>query len=589
MYVGMACVFSGCGGGGSPEVSSRQFGPPVQDVAVAPSTGEVDPIANPEAKKGGAFVTWGGEFPKSLNLWLDFNSFSAQIGGLMFEPLVGLHPVKEEPIGVLAESWEISSDKKTYTFKISPQARWSDGKPVTAEDVQFYYDVIMNPKHLTSLFRVDLSRFARPEIVDEKTVRIVTQEAHWKNFWAAGAFYALPKHAWKDIDFNQINFDFPVVSGPYKLHEVKTNRLIILQRRADWWGRTQSFNQFKYNFDYLVYRAVEDRNKALEILKRGDFDVYPIYTARIWAQQTKFPQVEKNWVVRQKIFNHEPKAFQGFSINLRRPQFQDVRVREALARLLNRELMLEKLMFNEYFLLNSYCPDLYPGNRNPDAPFLNYDPIKARELLKQAGWTVNDAGILTQNGKPFELTIMHSGENLPHFDIYLEDLKTVGIQARIEIISQASFTDRVNNHNFDIVWRAWSASRLRDPETQWHSKTADEIATQNVSGLKDAEIDRLIESQKNEMDLSKRNEIMKKIDSRLTQLQPYVLLWQSDSHKLLYWRRFGTPRYILDRYTNEDCIVSYWWFDEKKSAALDEAVKSGQSLPPEPAEIHYPE
>ncbi|MEI8340331.1 MAG: extracellular solute-binding protein [Verrucomicrobiota bacterium] len=552
--------------------------------------GEADPIAVEGARKGGSFSTWAGEFPKSLNMWLDFNSFSMQVSSLMFEPLVDLHSTKDEPVGLLAESWEISPDKKVFTFKIHPSAKWSDGKPVTAEDVQFYYDVMMNPKNLTSLFRVDLSRFARPEIVDEKTVRITAQEPHWKNFWTAAGFFAFPKHAWKDVDFNQQNFEFPVVNGPYAIGEVKTNRSIQLKRRSGWWGLVKRYNANKYNFDVLNFKAMEDRSKALEVLKKEEFDAYTVYTAKIWAQDTNFPQVEKNWIVRQRIFNKDPKGFQGFALNLRRPAMQDLRVRQALAHLLNRELMNDKLMFNQYFLLNAYFPDLYPDNQNPEAPLTKYDPEKARALLKEAGWQVGPDGVLAKDGQTFKLTVLHhEGSDLRHLNIYIQDLKAVGIDANIDLVSQSSFTKRVDNHDFDMIWVNWEGSRLRDPESMWSSKQADEVATQNYCGVKDAEIDQLIEQQKTEMDLAKRNEILKKIDARLIALSPYVLMWQSGSVRLLYWNKFGTPKYVLGKFGDERGAMEYWWADPEKEKALSEARKNNVALPKLPGEVRYQE
>lgn len=572
-----------------PRETSGAF-PPVVESDVVLEAGERDPIASPEAAKGGVYSTWGGPFPKSLNMWLDYNSFAAQIGGMLFEPLVGMHATEDKPVGVLADSWEISPDGRTYTFRIHPDAKWSDGQPVTAEDVQFYYDTMMDPKNLTSLFRVDLSRFARPEVVDEKTVRITAEEPHWKNFWTAAGFVALPKHAWKDVDFNKINFEFPVVSGPYELADVKMNRSVTLKRRGDWWGRVKPYNAGKHNFDYLVFRSTEDRNKVLEMLKKGDIDSYPIFTAKIWAEQTGFPQAQKNWVVKQSVFNKEPKSFQGLALNLRRPVFQDIRVRRALAHLLNRELMNEKLMFNQYFLLNSYYPDLYPDNINPDAPLVKFDPEKARALLEEAGWTVGADGFLTKDGQRLTVTILHyDGTDLRHLNVYLQDLKAVGIDARIEVISRASFTKRVDDHDFDMIWSAWGASRLRDPESMWSSKTADEIATQNYPGVKDAEIDRLIELQKTEMDAGRRNEILRQIDARLVEIMPYVLLWQSGSNRLLYWNKFGTPPTVLGKYDGADSALVYWWHDPAKDAALREAQKADRALPAQPAEVRYPE
>ncbi|MDD5198352.1 MAG: extracellular solute-binding protein [Terrimicrobiaceae bacterium] len=579
---------SACGKkSGAPQPQS----PAVKDAAIQVETsGEPDPMAVPSALRGGSYATWGGAFPKSLNMWLDYNSFSAQVCGLMFEPLVEMHSTKDEPVGALAKSWEISPDGKTYTFTINPAARWSDGQPVTAEDIQFYYDVMMNPKNLTSLFRVDLSRFARPEVVDAHTVRITASEPHWKNFWTAAGFVALPKHAWKDADFNKQNFEFPVVSGPYELSDVKMNRSITLKRRGNWWGRVKQYNVGKYNFDQLVFKSTEDRNKVLEMLKKGDIDAYPVYTAQIWAEKTDFPQVQKNWIVRQNVFNKEPKAFQGLALNMRRPILQDVRVRQALAHLLNRALMNEKLMFNQYFLLNSYFPDLYPNNQNPAAPITEYDPEKARALLKDSGWQVGPDGVLAKDGQAFSLTILHyDNSDLRHLNIYLQDLKAVGIDAKLDIVSRATFTKRVDSHDFDMIWTNWSASRLRDPETLWSSKTADDIATQNLSGVKDAEIDKLITRQKTEMDLGKRNEILKQIDARLVTIVPYVLMWQSGSARLLYWNKFGTLPTVLPKYGTEDAALVYWWLDPAKDAALQAAQKSGAALPALPAEVHFPE
>ena len=319
-----------------------------------PLYGEADPIALGNAQSGGTFTTWGGSFPKSLNMFLDYNAFSANVMGLLYEPLISLHSTENRPVGVLAESWEIAEDKMTFTFKIRDEATWSDGRPITSKDIQFYYDVMLDPKNLTSLFRVSLKRFERPVAVDDKTVLIKANTKHWNNFFGAGKMVALPSHIWTGQDFNKINFEFPVVSGPYQLGDVKKGRSISLQRRNDWWGRTNRYNSGKYNFNKVVYRSMTDRNKALEAFKKGVFDAYPIYTSSIWMKKTGFDQVEKGWVIRQTVYNQKPKGYQGLAINLRNPKFEDIRVRQALGYLLNREAMNEKFMYNQYFLLNSF-------------------------------------------------------------------------------------------------------------------------------------------------------------------------------------------------------------------------------------------
>ena len=551
--------------------------------------GEIDPIANPDAIKGGTYKTWGSSFPKSLNMWLDYNSFSKQVTDLLFENLVTLHSTKNEPVGILAQSWTISDDIKTFTFKINPQATWSDGKPISAEDIQFYYDVMMNSKNMTSIFRVDLKRLERPIVIDEKTLQVTAKEMHWSNFWAASGLYAFPKHLWKDVDFNKQNFEFPVVSGPYKIKEVKKNRYITLERRNDWWGRIREYNQYKYNFDNVKYKFMEDRNKALEAFKKGVIDAYAIYTSSIWMMQTDFDAVKKGWVVKQRIFNQEPKSFQGFAINLRRPIFQDVRVRKALCLLVNRKLMNEKLMYNQYYLLNSYFPDLYPNNTNPDVPVREYDPDKSRKLLNEAGWNVGTDGLLRKNGNIFNVSFITYTEDHRHLNIYLEDLKKVGIQANIEQLSLSSVRKRIDNHDFDLFWQNWAASRLRDPEGMWHSSTADQIASNNRSGIKDPTIDSLIEIQKTELSLDKRNDLVRLIDKRLTEIIPYVLLWGADNNRILYWDRFGTPACTFDKFNREDVIVTYWWVDSKKDELLQNAMKNNLSFEPKTGDVHYKE
>jgi len=551
--------------------------PPVYENA----TGEFDPIAVPnEAVPCGEISLWGAAMPRSLNMWQDYNSFSVSVISMLFEPLAELHATENRPVGVLASSWEISPDGMSYSFEIDSRAKWSDGKPVTAYDVQFYYDVIMDPKNLTPIFKVGLSRLERPEVQDSLHFTVKAIDPHWGNFWEAAGMVAFPKHIWENADFNSIRFEFPVISGPYEIKQMKIDRSLELARRADWWGRQKNYNAGKYNFNKITYRFMEDRNKALEALKKGDFDAYPIYTSSIWINQTDFDAVKKGYVLKNRVFNQEPKGFQGFALNLRRDKFNDVRVRKALSLLLDRELMNEKFMFNQYFLLNTYYPSLWEGNRNPNAPLYLYAPDSARKLFEEAGYTVNAQGKLTgKDGKQFELTFLNHAEDVRHTTKFQEDLKAVGIEAKIETVSLSTFRQRIDEANFDLCWIAWGAGRLSDPEASWHSKTANDRGTNNVPGLQDSIIDSLIEAQKTEQDLNIRNEILKKLDIRLTEIIPYILLWQSENNKILHWNRFGYPKSLYGKYNREEAIPVYWWLDPKKAAILQAAQKNGEILP----------
>ena len=543
------------------------------------ATGEFDPIASKDARPCGAITLWGSAMPKSFNMWEDYNSFSAELMGMMFEPLVSLQSTEDREVGILADSWSVSEDGKTFTFHVDPRAKWSDGKPVTAEDVQFYYDVIMDEKNLTPIFKVGLSRFDRPEIVDSLTVKMTAKESHWGNFWEAAGMLAFPKHVWAGKDFNQIRYEFPVVSGPYKIKTFREDRYVELARRADWWGFKKNWNRGKYNFEKIRYRFMNDQTKALEAFKKQDINAYAIYTSSIWMKQTDFDAIQKGWAVKQRIFNKEPIGFQGMAINLRKPQFQDVRVRRALNMLLNREAMNEKYMYNQYFLLNSYYPDLWEGNQNPTATLYKFNPDSARALFAEAGYKVNAQGVLEKDGKPFAINFITSQEDLRHLTLFQEDLKKVGVVATIEQMSQSTLRKRLDDADFDLYWVNWGAGRLRDPEASWISTTALQKGTNNLAGVQDKVVDSLINLQKTEFDLAKRNEILKALDNRLAEIVPYVLMWQCDHHRILYWNRYGTPEKVFDRFNREDAIPVYWWLDPTKSAALDKAMKAGESLP----------
>lgn len=563
---------------------------PETSIYPADADGEFDPMADLSAVPCGTIRLWGSAMPKSFNMWEDYNSFSAGLMSLMFEPLVSLHSTEDRPIGILADRWEISADSMTFTFHIDPRARWSDGVQITAEDVQFYYDVIMNPQNLTPIFKVGLSRFERPKIIDSLTLSITAKDVHWANFWEAAGLVAFPKHVWKDADFNQIRYRFSVVEGPYQISDFREERYVELSRNANWWGFHKNWNRGKYNFEKIRYRFMEDRTKALEAFKKGDLDVYAVYTSSIWMKQTDFDAVQKGWAVKQQIFNREPIGFQGMAMNLRRDKFKDVRVRKALSYLMNRQLMNEKYMYNQYFLLNSYYPDQWPSHDNPHAENYPFDMDKARALLTEAGYIPGNKGMLEKDGIPFTISFITASEDMRHLTFYQETLQKAGIQVSIEQISQSTLRKRLDEADFDMYWIAWGSSRLNDPEASWSSATANDPGTNNLTGVQDPIIDSLIHLQKTEFDLKKRNEILRALDTRLTEIVPYVLMWQCDFHRVLYWNRFGMPKNVYAKFGREDeSIPVYWWLSTEKKQKLDAAMAEGKELPLEASEVHYAE
>ncbi|MCH8511088.1 MAG: extracellular solute-binding protein [Kiritimatiellae bacterium] len=547
------------------------------------------PLASEWAEPGGRYRAFASQYPRSFNYYLDQNVFSAQLFGHQFETLITRNPITLDPEPALAERVEVSEDKTTFTVYLDPRAKWSDGKPITADDVIWTFNAIMDDANLTGPHKVGLANFEPPEKIDERTVRFVSTEVHWRNLWSVGGFNILPKHWWeKQEDFNRVNFEFPVVSGPYKITRLNEPQSVLLSRREDYWAKDDPRLEGLMNFDEIQYRFYTERDVALDNFLRGEFDIHAVYTARFWVERATGERFDNNWIVKQRVFNYRPQGFQGFAMNLRRPLFEDVRVRKALAHLLDRERMNATLMYNQYALTRSYFEDLYPEG-NPHE-LIAFDISKARALLAEAGWEVDDQGRLRKDGRRFVINFLTRDGTAERFLlIYREALSQVGIELNINRKDWSAWSADMRDFNFDMTWAAWGAGVFKDPEGMWHGKHAGTPNSSNVTGFQNEEVDRLIESIATEFDVEKRHEVVRKIDAILVDQVPYVLLWNSDHTRLLYWNKFGTPEHVLGKYGDERGSESYWWIDLDLEEDLRDAREQGLKMPGRPYQINFNE
>lgn len=548
-----------------------------------------NPLASPDAVPGGELSVFGGPTPKSFNYYLDHNTFSAEVFSAMYETLLGMHPISADYVPGLAKRWSISDDKKTFTFWIDERARWSDGRPVTAEDVKWTYESIMDPGNMTGPHKIPMERFNPPEIVSKLVVRFTAKEVHWQNLGAAGTFAILPRHAFENEDFNKINFSFPVVSGPYRLGAVEESIYAKLIRRKDWWGRQLASNRNTGNFDTITFLFFAERENAFEAFKKGKIDLFPIYTSRLWVKETTGEKFQKNWIVKQRVRNYNPIGFQGFAMNMREPPFDDIDTRMAMSHLLARERMNRTLMYSQYFMHRSYFEDLYSEDTPCPNSYYEFNKEKARELLQSAGWSANPkTGLLEKNGKPFIFRFLTRSSSSDKFlAIYAEDLKDVGIEMKLDKKDWASWSKDMDEFNYQMTWAAWSAGIFKDPESMWSSREATRRGGNNITGFKDARVDELIEKQKAIFDVRKRHEICREVDALVAAECPYALLWNINYVRLLYWNKLGVPDTVLSKYGDERSAYWYWWYDEDAAADLDDAMQNGDFLPEVSTEISF--
>ncbi|MBN1799846.1 MAG: ABC transporter substrate-binding protein [Spirochaetales bacterium] len=556
----------------------------------------------PAAADQNMIVVGERQMQKSLNCFIDYNSFSIEVAQLVYERLCERNTETWELEGRLAQSWSISPDKLTYTFMLNKNARWADGSPVTSADVIFTYDTIMNPENLTTVFRMFYeAAFERVYAPDDYTVVFQAKTPRWFNFVHASSFLVLPKHEFEGGDFNKdFNLMLPPGSGPYVIEDVEPERFIVLRKRPDYWAKELPQKQGMYNFERIKYKFILEDEIRLESLKKGDIDLMIPPTSKDWVEWTEEDppyQVTQNWILTRKVYNYKPELYQGFHMNMRKKIFQDIRVRKALAYLLNIDLLNEKLMYDQYIPLYSYFPSFF--NNDADLPRFNYNPEKARALLAAAGWNkVDSEGVLMNDqGKRFEIEFLYYTQSFEkHLTIYKEDCAKVGVRINLNLISIAAYRKRVfEDLEFDMVNIAWGVdpgTLFPSMEDGWKSDTADLPNTNNIVGYKNPELDVLIDSYLEEFDIDKRLEILKRMDLILARDVPVILLWYAPYTRVYYWNKFSTPPKILKKYTDsasEDSYLTNWEIDGSKLRALQEAVAGNSALPAEPVNVYYDE
>ena len=543
-----------------------------------------DLIGDPRAVKGGMFRQQISNFPGTLRLYGPESNTVLNfyiIQRLVYEPLLWLHPSTLEFVPALATHWQISPDQMTYRFRINPNARWSDGEPVVAEDVVATWSMIMDKGLQAPMDQLVFAKFEKPVAESKYIVRVKSKELNWRNFLYIATIEGtviLPSHVLKHVSGaayqREYNFKLLPGSGPYAISEadVVKGQSLSLRHRNDYWAAEERRNVGRGNFDELRFLVVRDENLAFEMFKKGDIDFHYENISRRWVEELNFDKVQRGLVQKRKIYNDNPSGVQGLAFNMRKPPFDDVRVRQALAHLLNRELLIKTLFFNEYPPLNSYfAGGIY---ENPDNPKMPYDPQLALALLADAGWKGRDAqGRLVRDGRPFAFELLYNDKGSERWlTVYQADLRKVGITMNLRLVTGETRFQLQMERKFDVVSAGWSASTFPNPETQYSSKLADVNNTNNIAGVKNERIDALLAQYDLEFDQHKREGIIQQIDGIVANIHPYILEWDGPFQRIAYWNKFGQPPGSLTRIDDYYAAASWWWIDPDREKQLNAAM-----------------
>ena len=545
-----------------------------------------------EAVKGGHLKHIRGRFPATMRVLGQHYNYAENIDiiiPLCYQTLLGTHPVTLDYMPGLATHWKVSEDKMQMWFRINPDARFSDGEEVTAEDVVASWDIRMDETILMPSTQLVYGKLEKPEILGKYIITVKAKTLNWRNLLYFSGMSILPEHYLKDLDgtayLEEYNMKMLPGSGPYiiKDEDIINQESFSLTRLDNWWAKDEKTSKNLYNFDRITISVVKD-NEALmyEKFKKGESDFYQVTKPSRWIDETDFEAVQNGWIQKRRVHSSAPAGTWGYAFNMRKWPFDDKRVRYAFSYLYDREKLNKEILYNEYTIINS----LYSGSvyENPGNEKFNFNPQKAIKLLKEAGYkNRNSNGILVHedSGRPLSFSIDIRKPSEYRVTPMQQILKQYGIDMQIKFIDATTRWKNLMDRNFTIDFQAWGGLVFPNPETSIKSTLADKKNNNNITGFKNDRVDELLDLYDVEFDQNRRIEIIREIDGIYSDIHPAA--WGMSRlvpERLLYWNKFGYPDYMLTKYSGSySDILIHWWFDDSNSADLTEAIEANSNLP----------
>ena len=546
---------------------------------------------NPAAPKGGTLYLKNPDRGTSFDKFNNYTVKGTAPGGqliFMFESLAVVSGDEPQTMyGLLAQEMLVAHDLSSITFRLNPKARFYNGDAVTSADVKHSFESLRG-KYAAPPYQTALAGVEAAVIVDARTIRFDLKERTIDTLFSLGGMAVFsPKWALgpdgKPRRFDEIVTEYPITSGPYTIALVDSGRRIEFKRNPDYWGRDLGVRRGCFNFDRVVYRYYQDNVVSTEAFKAGEFDLVRIYGARTWNRSIKGAKWDDGRIVKELFETGFGMGMQSYELNLRRPIFQDIRVREALGltfdfdTLNNRFKMFKRAgsLFNnsefaavglpspdELKLLEPFRSELPPRVFGPafvapgtggDAMRLRANLLRARALFEQAGWKVAaDGALRNATGEPFEFEYLSPAEDPIGEVIWQRNLRKLGITMTIRSVDFALYRRRLENYDFDMIAIAGGRFTLPEPgdyEQLYGSKGADEKGSNNFPGVKSRAVDQLVDAMKAAKTLDELRTASRALDR--------VVMWNFwqvpdlyfPSLPTTYWNKFGRPAVVPKYYT----------------------------------------
>lgn len=563
------------------------------------------PYANPNAPKGGTLSLEARGTFNAANKWM--TTGVAMVGtDYLYDTLM---------TGSLNEAFTMYpqlADKVTYDpddtswiiYHINPAARFWDGSPVTSSDVKATYDAILNkgPMYIRSY----LGDIKDIEIIDKQRVKFVFKSDDNKEILlTVGQFPVFAKSS-IDTDFEKITLTPLMGSGPYKLGRVDAGRAVSYVRDPNYWGRDLMVNRGRYNFDMIKFVYYQSDEIAFEGFKSGQYRFRPENKASNWATGYNFPAVKAGLIHKETISSENPVPMLGLVMNMRRPLFQDIRVRQALTAAYDFEWMNKTLFHGQYERLQSFfhgselaatgtpsvaemqvlsplLAKLEPIQRqavltewrlptSDGSGFNREGLLKARQLLLDAGFYYQDMKLYQPNGKLAQIEVLMMGDTMGRVLLpYIRNLKRLGFDATLRQVDGPQYYERIRRFDYDMIVDKFDQSLSPGAEQVgfWGSAAAEEAGNHNTIGIKNPAIDSVI---KKLGDAKSRDEIVlyTKVLDRLLRAGHYLVpLYGKSATNVAYWNQY---RHTAKLPTNA-IGIDYWWTDKEAEARVNQYLK----------------
>lgn len=543
---------------------------------------------NPEAPKGGRFKEASIGTFDSLNPFI-VKGTVAEGTGLLYDSL--MTRALDEPFsqyGLLAEQLRVPEDRSWIEFDLHPEARFSDGHPVTAEDVVFTFDLLK--KKGSPFFKSYYAGIQNVTALTAATVRFEFGASTNRELpLIVGEVPILPEHYWAEHDFETPSLEPPLGSGPYLVDRIDPGRTIVYKRNPDYWGRDLAVNRGRHNFDYHQYDYYRDSTVALEAFKAGEYDFRSEHASKAWATGYTGAPFDDGRIIKEEIRHQNPVGMQGFIMNTRRTLFSQPEVRQALTYAFDFEWTNNNLFYGAYTRSHSYFsnsemaadalptpeeleilepvrdqvpPEVFTrvyrapstngsGNNRPQLRM-------ALALLKQAGWKLEGGKLVDHQGTPFTFEILLVQKEFERVVApFIRNLERLGISARIRIVDVSQYINRLRQFDFDMVVYGFgqSSSPGNEQRDYWHSSSADQPGSRNLIGIRNPAVDYLVEQLIAAPDRQQLVLRARALD-RVLQWNYYVIPhYHISAYRIAYWNKFAHPA-VTPAY---DLGLDTWW------------------------------